>query len=688
MRILVVEDNEALARGLTKVLKGSGYAVDRVGDGVSANAVTATQRYDLVVLDLTLPEMDGLDVLRSMRGRHDDTPVLVLTARGALDERVRGLNLGADDYLAKPFEVNELEARIRVLLRRRAGLGSSIAEYGPLALDLNTRLLSCFGKTVESAGARIERAGDADAGERPGRVQAADHRLAFGIRRGRERQRHRAVCQPPAKEADANRGDHPRCARHRLLPAARRRSLMPSAAPYSLRRRLLFWLLVPLVLIGVVGLTETYRSARTLADQVSDRVLAGSAQAIGERVVVGDEGALEVDIPYVALDMLTSAAQDRVFYRIDGPPGSFVTGYQSLPEPDGGEDVRTGLSFHDAVFRGEPIRVAILNGAASTGLSSLPFRVTVAETTNARRRLSNDILLRSAARQALLIISAAIIVWFAVSRGLKPLYRLEQAIGRRSSDDLRPIEHRVPREVGGLVSTINKFMARLAVAIDALRHFTGNASHQFRNPLAIVRTELALSMRAKSLAEAQAAAESADRAVVHAERVLSQLLLLARVDEAASDAMAAETTDLAALARDVTADHVREATARGVDLGVEAEGTADVHGDAMLLGELLRNLLENVMRYAAGSGEATVRVERQGHSVVLEVEDCGPGIAPAMREQLCARFSRGGATSDGGAGLGLSIVAEIAALFGGTFVLADARSGTGLAARATFPAAT
>jgi two-component system OmpR family response regulator len=149
MRILVVEDNEALARGLTKVLKGSGYAVDRVGDGVSANAVTATQRYDLVVLDLTLPEMDGLDVLRSMRGRHDDTPVLVLTARGALDERVRGLNLGADDYLAKPFEVNELEARIRVLLRRRAGLGSSIAEYGPLALDLNTRLLSCFGKTVE-----------------------------------------------------------------------------------------------------------------------------------------------------------------------------------------------------------------------------------------------------------------------------------------------------------------------------------------------------------------------------------------------------------------------------------------------------------------------------------------------------------------------------------------------------------
>ncbi len=149
MRILVVEDNEVLAAGLSKVLKGSGYAVDAVGDGVSADAAIATRSHDLVILDLTLPEMDGLEVLRTMRARHDATPVLVLTARGALDERVRGLNLGADDYLAKPFEVSELEARIRVLLRRRAGLGSSIAEFGPLLLDLNARLLSCQGKAID-----------------------------------------------------------------------------------------------------------------------------------------------------------------------------------------------------------------------------------------------------------------------------------------------------------------------------------------------------------------------------------------------------------------------------------------------------------------------------------------------------------------------------------------------------------
>lgn len=149
MRILVVEDNEALAAGLIKVLRGSGYAVDTVSDGVSADAVIATGCHDLVILDLTLPEMDGLEVLASMRGRDNQTPVLVLTARSSVDDRIRGLDLGADDYLAKPFEVSELEARIRVLLRRRAGFGSSLVESGPLTLDLKARALTCAGREIE-----------------------------------------------------------------------------------------------------------------------------------------------------------------------------------------------------------------------------------------------------------------------------------------------------------------------------------------------------------------------------------------------------------------------------------------------------------------------------------------------------------------------------------------------------------
>lgn len=149
MRILVVEDNRTLADGLAAVLRVAGYAVDVVHDGVSADAVLTTETFDLVVLDLSLPEMDGLDVLRRMRARRNASSVLVLTARGALDERVRGLDLGADDYMTKPFEVSELEARIRVLLRRQAGLHNSAIAFGSIELDTVSRTLSAFGQTLD-----------------------------------------------------------------------------------------------------------------------------------------------------------------------------------------------------------------------------------------------------------------------------------------------------------------------------------------------------------------------------------------------------------------------------------------------------------------------------------------------------------------------------------------------------------
>jgi two-component system OmpR family response regulator len=149
LRILLVEDNRALSEGLVAILRGSGYAVDVVSDGASADAVTATENFDLVILDLTLPEMDGLDVLRSMRARQNKAAVLILTARGTQEEKIRGLDLGADDYMIKPFDISEFEARVRVLLRRQAGLRSSLVSYGTVSFDLNSRTFSAGGITLD-----------------------------------------------------------------------------------------------------------------------------------------------------------------------------------------------------------------------------------------------------------------------------------------------------------------------------------------------------------------------------------------------------------------------------------------------------------------------------------------------------------------------------------------------------------
>jgi len=458
----------------------------------------------------------------------------------------------------------------------------------------------------------------------------------------------------------------------------------PSA--YSLRRRLLAWLLVSTAVIGAIAMVDTWDEAVDTANEVSDRVLAGSALAIAERVIVSEDGSLEVDIPYVALEMLTSAAQDRVFYRVDGPPGTFVTGYQNLPSVARREG--QAAAFADATFRGEPIRVAALARSASTGINSVPFTVTVAETTIARQQLTHAILLRSALRILFMILGAAAIVWVAVTLSLRPLYRFSEALSERSPDDLHPIAERVPNEVQGLVDTVNSFMVRLEGALDALRHFTGNAGHQLRTPLAIVRTQLTLARRSGNLEEVQQAAEKADEAVGGAERILAQLLLMARID-AAARSTAIRLLDLVDLARTVTAEHVPRAAEAGIDLGFEGEGEVMAVAEPILIGELVKNLVSNALLYAGTGAEVTVRIFSEQGRAVLEVEDNGPGIPLEYRETVLKRFERGETKAQDqakpGTGLGLPIVDEIVRLHSANLSLDDATEGRGLKVRVVFP---
>ena len=147
MRILLVEDNPHLQRTLTLAL-AQGHVVDAVPDGAQADAVLRTERYDVIVLDLGLPKMDGLEVLRRLRTRGDRTAVLVLTASGDTDDRVRGLDSGADDYLAKPFELTELEARLRALHRRSLGHASPALQVGRLVYDSVARSFRVDGERL------------------------------------------------------------------------------------------------------------------------------------------------------------------------------------------------------------------------------------------------------------------------------------------------------------------------------------------------------------------------------------------------------------------------------------------------------------------------------------------------------------------------------------------------------------
>ena len=142
MRILIVEDDLILADGLKNALIQSGYAVDLVSNGADADSVLVYQAFDLIVLDLGLPKLSGFEVLKRLRGRGSKAPVLILTANDDLNDRVKGLDLGADDYLSKPFILAELEARVRALIRRGQSGGSALINVGKLQLDTTNRAAS------------------------------------------------------------------------------------------------------------------------------------------------------------------------------------------------------------------------------------------------------------------------------------------------------------------------------------------------------------------------------------------------------------------------------------------------------------------------------------------------------------------------------------------------------------------
>jgi two-component system response regulator QseB len=166
MRILLVEDDGMIGKSVQQGLKREGYAVDWVRDGIAAKLALDNGVYELLLLDLGLPRLGGMEVLSALRSKKDDTPVIILTARDAVADRVRGLDAGADDYLVKPFDLDELCARIRALTRRREGRAEPVIEYGGLEVNTVTREVKLDGEPISLSareyallGALLERPG-------------------------------------------------------------------------------------------------------------------------------------------------------------------------------------------------------------------------------------------------------------------------------------------------------------------------------------------------------------------------------------------------------------------------------------------------------------------------------------------------------------------------------------------------
>ncbi len=453
---------------------------------------------------------------------------------------------------------------------------------------------------------------------------------------------------------------------------------------WSLRRRLLAWLLIPLVLVCVVLLADAYVNAIRQADKAYDRLLMASALAIAERVVA-ENGRIEVDLPYVALEMFSSAAQDRVFYRVTGPVDEFVTGYRDLPgpPPDAAEDT----VFYDADYRGSKVRVAILSQPISGPGVRGRVEIQVAQTRNERDLLAQEIVLGAGIRLSLLVILAAIIIWIGVTAGLAPLRRLQQAVQSRSPRDLAPLESDVPREVRALVSAINDLMGRLDTSMGRMRRFIADASHQLRTPLSALKTQTELALREPGADGVRESLTRLHDSTRRTSRLADQLLTLARAEPGGAP-YRQDAVDLAAIAEHVARDWVPAALERAVDLGFEGEATSvKVLGDETLLRETIKNLIENAVLYGGSGSKVTVRIRApDGKGVAwIEVEDDGPGLPESERLLVLDRFYRVPGGPSEGCGLGLAIVKEIAERHGGKISLLSGSGGRGLIVQVELP---
>jgi len=439
-------------------------------------------------------------------------------------------------------------------------------------------------------------------------------------------------------------------------------------------------LLPPVAALLLAGTVGAYFLSLEPASEAYDQALVDVGIALGERIRSSGE-TIRFDLPGAAEQVLRTDKYDTIYYHVRGPDGGAIAGDPGLPPVPTDQEPEDGVIAYNAEYLGRKIRVAALLVPCGGRICT----VQVAETTAKRDALAGNIVLSSLVPELLITLAILAIVWFGVKRGLAPLEDLSAEIRSRSARDLRPIDpEHAPEEARPLVGALNLLFGQVAESSRNQQRFLANAAHQLRTPLAGLQahTEIALAHDLPEVHRAQL--EQVHRATIRTARLANQLLALARAEPGGFRADAFTRVNLRAVVEDAADEWVHRAMAKEIDLGFEL-ADALVAGDALLLREALANLVHNALEYATQGGRVTVKTGLRNECAFLEVEDDGPGIPPAEREQVLERFYRVAGTTGTGSGLGLSIVREIALAHGAEIVITTGEDGRGCKVGLTFP---
>lgn len=433
------------------------------------------------------------------------------------------------------------------------------------------------------------------------------------------------------------------------------------AGTASLALRLAVSVALVLLVGGTAVALAAFAYGRQAAQQAFDRLLIGAADQIAGSVTVR-AGTVSVDIPASAFELLSLAPDDRVIYAVFDPAGRLVTGY--------GEVKRPAERFATGTFAGETVRLTRVSRTFSERDFSGEVEVVVGQTTRARDALARDIT-----RSALLVVGLLGLLMvglaaFSIRSALAPLRRVEAGLAVREARDLTPLDVAVPPEIGQLVATINRFMARQARQFEIMRNLIADASHQLRTPVAAIRAQAELAAdEPDSERQRGIIARIRDRSVGLGrltDQLLSHALIIHRADAAPHT-----TIDLRTVAIAIVDETDFEDDALCLDL---PDDPVLCRGDALSLGEACKNLVNNALRH--GMPPVTVAVRREGARAVIAVADRGPGMPEHLWEGASRRFDRTGGVTPQSASIGLSIVAAVAAAHKGELRFGRGPAGT------------
>lgn len=440
---------------------------------------------------------------------------------------------------------------------------------------------------------------------------------------------------------------------------------------HSLRRRLLAWLLPTCIGAAALASAATYwGAARELAGLLDDQL-----EYLASHVGVEPGPRVTVDRSNTYADRLRDNRMDAVALRV-WRNGRLEYSDDTLPMPapadTGFADVAIeGQNWHTfALRRGDRIiQVAQAQDARWEALA----RVTV--------HLLWPLLACAAA--------LGIALWFGIGQALRPLRVLADDLRSRDADRLRPVSAAaVPTEIGPLLAALNEMFGRLEQSFGAQKRFVADAAHELRTPVMALSVQAELAATASNEEQRRAAVAELRAGTERLSRLTRQLLNLARLEPGAAGATQRDGVDLAEVAREVVLDHADAAESKGIDLGLEVRDAATVAGLREHLRILLRNLVDNAVRYTPPGGRVDVCVRKAGQGeAVLEVLDDGPGIPESQRQHVFERFRRGPGQREAGSGLGLAIVKQIAEECGAQAVVTEGIGGRGACLRVAFPEA-